>query len=98
MPGYALLHDSALWILSHNRGFVIEAYDLGDYSDLETVMSKLATADFVCLSEAPNTPKSFVKIQSELFARFKSDQQFEFASRIPFGKQAIWLYKRKSGG
>jgi hypothetical protein len=96
MPGYALLHDSALWILSHNRGFDIEAYDLGDYSDLETVMTKLATADFVCLSETPNAPKGFVRIDGELFARFKTDQQFEFKSRIPFGNQAIWLYQRRT--
>jgi len=93
MPGYTLLHDSSLWMLSHNRGFTIEAYDLGDYSDLGTVMAKLAPADFVCLSETPNAPESFLKIQSELFARFKSDQQFELAARIPFGKEAIWLYK-----
>jgi hypothetical protein len=96
MPGYALLHDSTLWILSHERGFDIEAYDLGDYSDLETVMTKLATADFVCLSETPNAPKGFVRIDDELFARFKTDQQFEFKSRIPFGNQAIWLYQRRT--
>jgi hypothetical protein len=96
MPGYALLHDSSLWMLSHNRGFTIEAYELGDYSDLGTVMAKLAPADFVCLSETPNVPESFLKIQSELFARFKSDQQFELVTRIPFGKEAIWLYKPKT--
>jgi len=98
MPGYALLHDSSLWILSHDRGFTIQAYDLGDYTDLGTVMAKMGPADFVCLSETPNAPESFQKIQSELFARFKSDQQFELATRIPFGKEAIWLYKRKGSG
>ena len=98
MPGYALLHDSSLWMLSHNRGFTIEAYDLGDYTDLGTVMAKLAPADFVCLSETPDTPKTFLKIQTELFDRFKTDQQFEFVTRIPFGKEAIWLYKRKGSG
>jgi hypothetical protein len=96
MPGYALLHDSSLWILSHNRGFTIDAYDLGDYSDLETVMTKLATADFVCLSETPNAPIGFVNIDGELFARFAADPQFEFKTRIPFGNQAIWLYQRRT--
>jgi hypothetical protein len=95
MPGYALLHDSSLWLLSHDRGFTIEAYDLGAISDLGTVMAELAPADFVCLSETPDAPKTFVKIQNELFARFKSDQQFEFITRIPFGKEAIWIYKPK---
>jgi hypothetical protein len=101
LPGFALLHDSNLWILSHNRGFVILGYEL-DYLDLETVMaklaggdSKLAGGDFVCLSETPNVPTTFLKVQTQLFAHFKTDQEFEFVTRIPFGNQAIWLYRRR---
>jgi hypothetical protein len=81
-------------ILAHNRHFPLEADDLSDWLNLDTVMGNLGDPDFVCVTEPGADPKVYHDLDAALLERFKSDHRFRFVSRFPMSRGAVWLFQR----